>query len=122
MAGNLLINAIRFSPVSGLIRLTLSEGSEGWKMMIQDQGPGVDPQDALHIFDPFYQGKRQPAGARKGSGVGLSIVRALVQAHGGGVSLIPQDNGVGGAVFCVEMPRDTGETGGQRSKGSKDRA
>ena len=122
VAGNLLVNAIRFSPVSGLIRLTLSEGKENWKLTIQDQGPGVDPQDASHIFDPFYQGKRQPAGARKGSGVGLSIVRALVQAHGGGVSLIPQENGGGGAVFCVEMPRDTGEAGSQRSKGSKDQA
>lgn len=99
---NLLINAVRFSPVGGQITWHLAESSSHWGISVQDQGPGVDEGDVARIFDAFFQGKRQPAGARKGSGVGLSIVRELVQAHGGHIAL---EESVLGALFYLEIPK-----------------
>ena len=63
---------------------------------VADQGPGIAPEDAEHIFDPFYSTK----GA--GLGVGLSISRAIVEAHGGTLSLTP--NAGGGCVFRFTLP------------------
>ena len=100
---NLLSNAIRFSPDGGQIRLSLAAQPGGWSVDCVDAGPGVDPADQDKVFNPFYQGVRQPAGARKGSGVGLSIVKELVEAHGGQVSLV-QRNGATGAHFHIEIP------------------
>lgn len=103
---NLLSNALRFSPPGGTVTFTLSrtEGKDG-KLVIdcRDQGHGVAPQDAGRIFEPFYQGERQPAGARRGNGIGLSIVRDYVQAHGGALRLMPS---TGGAHFQIELPYD----------------
>ncbi len=100
---NLLTNALRFSPDEGRILLTLRKASGIIQLDCIDSGPGVDPADVQRVFEPFYQGSRQPAGARKGSGVGLSIVKALVEAHGGTVSLIPSNSG---AHFRIEIPDD----------------
>ena len=67
-----------------------------------DDGPGVAAvADAERIFDPFYQGTRRPARAGSGSGIGLSIVRELVVAHGGQVKLMPSERG---ARFRIEVP------------------
>ncbi|NDU85792.1 MAG: HAMP domain-containing histidine kinase [Ferrovum sp.] len=101
VASNLLINAIRFSPEAGTVLINLIPAGKGFHLDVVDEGPGVDPQDGPQIFNPFYQGKRQPSGARKGSGVGLSIVRELVQAHGGTVRLEPSPRG---AHFHLEIP------------------
>lgn len=100
---NLLSNAIRFSPDGGQIRLTLAARRGGWSVDCIDMGPGVDPADQDRIFNPFYQGVRQPSSARKGSGIGLSIVKELVEAHGGHVSLVRR-NGATGAHFHIEIP------------------
>jgi two-component system sensor histidine kinase GlrK len=99
--GNLLSNAIAFSPEGGEIRLCA--GCEGDRLWIDclDQGPGVAAKDAALIFEPFSQGSRQPASGRQGSGVGLSIVREAVVAQGGRVSLMPAASG---AHFRVELP------------------
>ncbi|MDE2344782.1 MAG: ATP-binding protein, partial [Betaproteobacteria bacterium] len=75
----------------------------GWSVDCIDSGPGVDPADQDRIFNPFYQGVRQPSSARKGSGIGLSIVKELVEAHGGQVSLVHR-NGATGAHFHIEIP------------------
>ena len=98
---NLLSNAIRFSPDGGTIRLVLQGTPQGWALDCIDSGPGVEAADRDRIFDPFFQGNRQPAGARKGSGIGLSIVRELVEAHGGQVTLEAQPVG---AHFRMEVP------------------
>lgn len=102
--GNLLSNAVRFSPEGRPIRFVVSEGPKK-RLAIDciDEGPGVAPEDAEHIFDPFYQGRHQPAGARHGSGIGLSIVREYVRAHGGSVRLMPRQ---GGAHFRIELPHE----------------
>lgn len=99
---NLLSNAIRFSPVGGGIRLQLAALPGGRVGIdIADQGPGVAPADRERIFDPFYRGERQPADALRGTGVGLSIVREYIAAHGGSLALMP---GEPGAHFHIELP------------------
>jgi two-component system sensor histidine kinase GlrK len=100
--GNLLSNAIRFSPPGGRVDLRLAAGPGRVVIDIADQGPGVSPSDRERIFEPFYRGEIQPEGAVRGSGIGLSIVREYVGAHGGRVDLL--DLGVPGAHFRIELP------------------
>lgn len=99
--GNLLSNAIRFSPVGATIRLSVSRLPDRACIDIQDEGPGVAPGDRMRIFEPFYRGERQPVDAARGSGIGLSIVHEYVTAHGGQVALL--DDGPG-AHFHIELP------------------
>lgn len=99
--GNLLSNAIRFSPPGGQIRLALSTGAGRVQIDVQDQGPGVAPGDRDRIFEPFYRGERQPADAVKGTGIGLSIVHEYILAHGGRIALLPDGPG---AHFRIELP------------------
>jgi len=101
VVSNLLSNAVRFSPEGGEVRFTLGEHAGTLLIDCCDQGPGVAPNDAEHIFEPFYQGERQPAGARRGNGIGLSIVREYVSAHGGTLQLLPS---IEGAHFRIELP------------------
>jgi two-component system sensor histidine kinase GlrK len=98
---NLLSNAIDFSPEGGEIRLLASHREHLWRFECIDQGEGISGDDASRIFDPFFQGARPAPVERQGSGVGLSIVRELVRAMNGRVSLLPSNVG---AHFCVEIP------------------
>ncbi|MCV0438169.1 MAG: two-component sensor histidine kinase [Hydrogenophaga sp.] len=99
--GNLLSNAIRFSPHGGHIRLVLHDLPGHACIDIVDQGPGVADVDRDRIFEPFYRGERQPQGAVRGSGIGLSIVHEYILAHGGRITLLPQRQG---AHFRIDLP------------------
>ncbi len=99
--GNLLSNAIRFSPQGGEIRLNLVELPGRACLDILDQGPGVAEADRDRIFEPFYRGERQPQGAARGTGIGLSIVHEYIVAHGGRIELLPRRQG---AHFRLELP------------------
>ncbi len=99
--GNLLSNAIRFSPHGGHIRLVLIDLPGRACIDIVDQGPGVAEADRDRIFEPFYRGERQPKGAVRGTGIGLSIVHEYILAHGGRITLLPQRQG---AHFRIELP------------------
>jgi len=99
--GNLLSNAIRFSPQGGVIRLVLLDLPGRASLDIIDQGPGVAETDRDRIFEPFYRGERQPHGAVRGTGIGLSIVHEYIVAHGGRIELLPQRQG---AHFRIELP------------------
>lgn len=98
---NLLSNAVDFSPEKGEIQLAILHKDQSLYLTCCDQGPGVADEDIQRIFDPFVQGRRVAPLPRKGSGVGLSIVRELVRAMGGSVMLQPSQQG---AYFCVEIP------------------
>jgi two-component system sensor histidine kinase GlrK len=100
---NLLINAMRFSPVNGVIAITVRGATETVEVMVCDQGPGVAEEDRAHLFKPFFQGSRQPPAAATGSGLGLAIAREYAQLHGGDIELC-QTQGDGGACFCVHLP------------------
>ncbi|MBK9447645.1 MAG: HAMP domain-containing protein [Betaproteobacteria bacterium] len=99
--GNLLSNAIAFSPAGSEIRLAAGVRSNNVFIDCIDQGAGVTAADAERIFDPFVQGSHRPISSQQGSGVGLSIVRELVAAQGGRVFLVPS---VQGAHFRIELP------------------
>lgn len=103
--GNLLSNAIRFTPPGG--EVTLAATVEGGEVAVEvrDQGPGVEAGAQERIFERFYQ---TPGGIRRGGGmgVGLALVRELVALHGGEVALVSE---VGeGAVFRVRLPLSAG--------------
>ncbi|CAH0351000.1 ATP-binding protein [Aquabacterium sp. CECT 9606] len=99
--GNLLSNAIRFSPPGATIRFSLTRLPGLARIDIVDQGAGVAESDSARVFEPFYRGERQPEGAVRGTGIGLSIVREYVEAHGGRVDLLPEGPG---AHFRIELP------------------
>lgn len=101
--GNLLSNAIRYSPAGGTIRIVLSRQDEGVCIDVIDQGPGIPPAERTRVFEPFYRGEVQPQGAARGTGVGLSIVQEYVAAHGGRVSVLPDTPG---AHLRIELPHD----------------
>jgi len=98
---NLLSNSIRFSPAGGTLTITLSRHTGKVRIDLRDQGPGVAPADRERIFEPFFRGEVQPEGAVRGTGIGLSIVREYVQAHGGRVDLLSDGPG---AHFRIELP------------------
>lgn len=104
--GNLLSNAIRFSPAGAAVRFDVAAANGQLRIDCIDEGPGVAPEDIERIFAPFYQGRHQPPGARHGSGIGLSIVHEVVQAHGGSVRLLPREPGQRGAHFRIELPHE----------------
>ncbi|MCA6218257.1 HAMP domain-containing protein [Ideonella sp. B7] len=101
---NLMINAIRFTPPGGTIGWRIWREGEQAALEIRDSGPGVPEADREHIFDPFFRGALQPEDQPRGSGIGLSIVREQVAAHGGSVTLQP---GPGGATFRILLPLGT---------------
>jgi len=85
---NLISNAIKFSPPGGTITLTWKM-EDGYALLdVADEGPGVAPEDRERIFDPFYQGAVRGTSSVKGSGLGLSIAREHVLAHGGRIELV----------------------------------
>lgn len=98
---NLLSNAIRYSPLKGVIRLELSTLPRLVRIDIHDQGVGVAHADRERIFEPFYRGERQPTDVVRGSGIGLSIVYEYIAAHGGRIELLPAPVG---AHFRIELP------------------
>jgi two-component system, NtrC family, sensor histidine kinase GlrK len=99
--GNLLSNAIRFSPERGTVRLAVSRMPGVVQIDVSDQGPGVAPGDRAHVFEPFYRGERQPENAVRGTGIGLSIVQEYVHAHGGRVHLMGD---APRSFFRIELP------------------
>ena len=98
---NLVSNAVSFSPAGGELRIVLSTRNGRACVDVIDEGPGVPSDEAGRVFEPFFQGRDQPAQDRHGSGLGLSIVREFVHAHGG---LVRLQSGSGGAHFTVELP------------------
>jgi len=101
---NILSNAIRFSPPGGTIRMAVSEGPGVARIDIADTGPGIAQADRARVFEPFYRGERQPDDAAPGTGIGLSIVREYVAAHGGQVALLSDG---AGTVLRIEIPHVT---------------
>jgi two-component system sensor histidine kinase GlrK len=104
--GNLLSNAIRFSPRGGHVQFTLGVHKGRARIDLRDEGVGVAQADRDRIFEPFYRGEHQPDDAVRGTGIGLSIVREYIDAHGGRVELMPPGSGAHGtgAHFRIELP------------------
>jgi signal transduction histidine kinase len=93
---NLVANAARHTPPGGRIVLSATrEGADSVTLRVEDTGPGIAPEHLPHVFDRFYRADAARDQASGGSGLGLSIVRAIVERHGGRVSV---SNGPGGGA------------------------
>ncbi len=99
---NLLDNAINFTPHGGEIRLLASAPQAGWLILqVEDSGPGIPPADREKVFERFYQVAGQEA-KQRGSGLGLTFCRLVVQAHGGDIWV--EDSPQGGCRMVIRMP------------------
>lgn len=85
VVGNLLGNALRYTPERGRIILRARRQGEGVEWQVQDSGRGIAQEDLPHLFDRFYRGDRARGHNEGGSGLGLAIVRSLVEVQGGQV-------------------------------------
>ena len=83
---NLLANAIHYCPESKLIRIVIDESPSELRVTVMDFGPGIDEQDLKHIFDRFYRVDKARSRREGGSGLGLSICRALMEAQNGSIT------------------------------------
>jgi signal transduction histidine kinase/CheY-like chemotaxis protein len=99
---HLLANAIKFTPRAGSIQVSV-ESNEQACITVRDTGPGIDPEFLPRIFDRFTQADSSPTRAAGGLGVGLSLVRDLVERHGGEIQARNDEQGRG-AVFVVRLP------------------
>ena len=99
---NLVGNAIRYTPAGGHVRIAARSADHRLLLSVSDEGPGIPADQREHVFDRFVQGAG--AGEMGAAGLGLSIVREIVQAHRGRVHL---DSIVGrGSCFTLELPLD----------------
>ncbi len=99
---NLLSNAIKFSPPHGRIHITLTVTAKQAQLDVCDQGSGIVREQRGRIFEAFYQGSAPYTGHVKGSGLGLSITREYVNAHGGIIAVV--EDGAVGAHMRVTLP------------------
>ncbi|GAP95516.1 hybrid sensor histidine kinase/response regulator [Leptolyngbya sp. NIES-2104] len=100
---NLLSNAIKFTPVEGRITVTLSKHDRSARIQISDTGQGIKSEFLPHVFDRFRQEDSSITRQFGGLGLGLSLCRQLVEAHGGTIKA--ESAGIGqGATFTVELP------------------
>jgi signal transduction histidine kinase len=101
--GNLLDNALRHTPAGGLITVSARLVGPVVRFSVADTGDGIAPEHLPHVFERFYRVDTARDRGSGGSGIGLAITRALVQAHGGTVSA--HSDGPGrGARFDVDLP------------------
>ena len=99
---NLLQNAIRHTPNDGAIILQTARVAEGVEIAVRDTGEGIPPEDLPHVFDRFYRGDKSRSREHGGSGLGLAIARAIVEAHGGDISVMSQQGE--GTTFTFVLP------------------
>lgn len=98
--GNLLHNAVKFSPEGGRIRVSATAEANSVRICVEDAGPGIPPEERERIFDKFAVIPQRKATA--GVGLGLFISRELVRLHGGAIWV--EDTPLGGSRFCFTLP------------------
>ena len=104
---HLVANAIKFTPKGGVVGVDVHPAAEHVTLTVYDSGPGIAPQFLPRIFDRFTQEDSSPTRTAGGLGVGLSLVRELVELHGGEIRARNREDG-SGAVFTATFPRQSG--------------
>lgn len=100
---NLLVNAVKYTPTGGQIDLTIQRVESSAKIAVSDNGAGMSPQLVNRIFDPFVQGEDTLHRSQGGMGVGLTLVKSLVELHGGTISAASPGLDQG-STFSVALP------------------
>ncbi|WP_128381875.1 sensor histidine kinase [Streptomyces cavernae] len=99
---NLVSNALRHTPAHGTVTLTARHSGELAVLTVEDTGDGIAPDDLPHVFERFWRAEKSRSRRTGGSGLGLSIVRQFVEAHGGTVTAHSTPGA--GAVFTIRLP------------------
>lgn len=100
---NLLDNALRHTPAGGEVRVVVDAERTGATLKVIDTGEGFDPSDAERLFERFYRADTSRTRTTAGSGIGLTIARAIVQAHGGTLTATSKGPGTG-ATLRIHLP------------------
>jgi heavy metal sensor kinase len=106
MLGNLLDNAIKFTPDGGTVRVSLSAADGVAELTVRDTGVGIATEHLPHVFDRFYRADRARTHDGGGAGLGLSISRTIAEAHGGSIHLISERGG--GTRVSIRIPVERG--------------
>ena len=99
---NLLENAARYAPKGGTVEIAGRAGAEAFVLEVRDRGPGIAPEEAQRVFDPFYRASDAAPG--KGVGLGLAVAKGFVEAMGGTIAAVERPGG--GAVFRLSFPAE----------------
>jgi signal transduction histidine kinase len=105
---NLLNNASKYTPEGGTIALELTQDAATVQVRVRDDGIGIDAALLPHVFDLFIQGERSAHRTQGGLGLGLALVKSLVERHGGSVSAASAGHGAG-SEFTIRLPRARGD-------------
>ena len=99
---NLVDNAIKYTPAGSHITIRLERAGKWVKASVADDGPGIPDEQKPHVFDMFYCGSNKVADSRRSLGLGLSLCKSIINAHGGKISVA--DNPPQGTVFTFTVP------------------
>jgi CheY-like chemotaxis protein/anti-sigma regulatory factor (Ser/Thr protein kinase) len=100
---NLVTNSVKFTPRGGRVGVSIRRGDGSVEIVVSDTGEGIAPEVLRHVFEPFRQEDSSSTRAQGGLGLGLTLVRQLVEQHGGSVRAESPGKG-GGATFTVTLP------------------
>ena len=99
---NVIGNAIKYSPGGGRVIVAPHEEAGRVRIRVEDAGIGIDAADLPHVFKPFYRGRRAVESQVRGSGIGLSLVRTIVEEHGGTVAIDSRPGA--GTTVVIDLP------------------
>lgn len=100
---NLVSNAVKYSSLGSKVKVSMIESPDQWTIMVDDEGPGILDTDVEKLFGVFQRLGHATTAGESSAGLGLSIAKNIVRAHGGEIGYKPSD--LGGSCFYVELPR-----------------
>jgi signal transduction histidine kinase len=98
---NLVSNAVKYSPIGGRIRVSVSREGDEAVVRVADTGPGLSPEDSARLFGRFQRLSAKPTGGESSTGLGLSIAKRIVDLHNGRIFV--ETPASGGAVFAIAL-------------------
>jgi signal transduction histidine kinase len=99
---NLLSNALKFTPAGGAVDVRVEASPAGAHIGVADTGPGIEPDDLPRVFERLYRSDSSRSRSTGGAGIGLSIAKAIVEAHGGTIAAASEPGR--GAEFRISLP------------------
>jgi signal transduction histidine kinase len=101
---NLVSNAIKYSPIGGRIQMSVERSGDDTVIRVSDNGPGLSPEDMSRLFGRFQRLSAKPTAGESSTGLGLSIVKRIVELHGGQITVLGPGSGT---TFTIALPSDT---------------